>query len=89
MRLSPWAAALLSMTLLSACETVQSNLQVPESMLTCQERVAVPGRPGERLTDNEIAELMERLEARGDVCAGKLEDLRKWLRSRGAIMPGA
>lgn len=80
----PLVVALLCMTLLSACAT--SDLRVPEAMLTCPEDV----RPaGGRLTDNEIAEVIERLDARGDVCAQKLEDLRRWLTRRGAVIPAS
>lgn len=76
------AAGLVSTLLLTACVT-NSNLQVPEEMLECTEEVQIPDG---RLTDNQIAELIVRLDARGDVCAERLEALRSWLGSRGAVL---
>lgn len=76
-------AAIIAALFLGACATrPQADVLVPEQMLTCPGPV-VP--PEGRLTDNEIAEVIERLDARGDVCAGRLEDLRKWLDQRGAV----
>lgn len=71
------------MGLLTACAST-SELRVPQAMLECPGDV-IP-REG-RLTDNEIAEVIEELDARGDICAGRLEDLRAWLSRRGAVIP--
>ncbi len=73
---------LLALCVTACASRPASSLMVPEQMLRCPGDV-VP-RQG-RLTDNEIAEVIERLDARGDACAGRLEDLRRWLERRGAV----
>lgn len=78
--------AIVSMGMLTGCITRHVNIYVPAEMLVCPGDVVPPGQPGQQLTDNEIAEVIEKLDARGDICAGKLEALRQWLTRRGAVV---
>lgn len=64
------------------------NLKVPDQFFDnpeCINEVIPPGNRGDRLTDNQIAELIERLDARGDICAAQLEELRAWLKTKRAL----
>lgn len=73
--------ALLLILALTACAT--PDFRVPEAMLTCPEEVEIPDG---RLTDNQIAGVIEELDARGDICADKLRRLREWLGRSGAVI---
>lgn len=75
-------AALLFMLLLIGCAHAPPSPDFPVAILqdpACRDRVAIPEG---MLTDNQIAQLMERLEARGDICAEIVEEFELWQRAR-------
>jgi len=77
------AAALVFSALLTACATRPApTVTVPEEMLHCPVDV-VP--QGGTITDNDVAEIIVALDARGDICAQRLEDVRQWLMTRHAV----
>jgi hypothetical protein len=81
-----WRLGVLSlfMSLLISCGTT-ANVTVPSELLSCERRVSIPGKKGERLPGAEIGALILRLEYRGDDCADRLNRVGKLLRQQGAV----
>lgn len=55
-------------------------------MLKCAPKVKVPGKKGEKLSDNQVGDLLLQYEARGTDCANKLDATGNYLRSKGVVV---
>jgi len=82
--LTRWVVLSLCIWPLISCATTQAT--VPSMLLTCKGRPEIVGKKGERLSDADIAELMLRLDERGENCAQRLERVRKLLKSHGEVV---